>query len=121
MTEDDILVFVGKSIRSVWALEVLVCLKRDRSRTWRAADLERELRSSAVAIRDALASLQAAQLIDEPSSGSYRYEPRSPELDRIAELIERTYATTPMTLIKALFADPNEKLRLFADAFKLKE
>lgn len=121
MTEDDILTFVGKSIRSVWALEVLVCLKRDAGRSWRANELERELRSSAVAIRDALASLQAAQLIVEPDSGNYRYDPKSPELDRIADLIERTYITTPMTLIKALFADPNEKLRLFADAFKLKE
>jgi hypothetical protein len=121
VTEAEILDFVRKSIRSLSALEVLRCLRGDRDRSWRADALVRELRSSKVAIADALNCLRAAGLVEEAPNNSYRYHPASPELDEVAAIIVGTYAAMPSAVINALFAEPNEKLRLFSDAFKLKE
>jgi hypothetical protein len=121
VTEPEILDFVRKSIRSLSALEVLHCLRRDRCKSWPAKDLVRELRSSQVAIADALGHLRAAGLVEQAPDGSYHYHPRSEELDGVAAIIVGTYAAMPSSVIKALFAEPNEKLRLFSDAFKLKE
>jgi hypothetical protein len=121
VTESEILDFVRKSIRSLSALEVLRCLRGNRGRTWRADDLVRELRSSNVAIADALNCLRAAGLIVDAPDASHRYHPASPELDEVAAVIVGTYAAMPSSVIKALFAEPNEKLRLFSDAFKLKD
>jgi hypothetical protein len=35
--------------------------------------------------------------------------------------IERTYAVKPITLVKAIMSAPNQKLRMFSDAFRIKE
>ena len=121
MTEAEILDFVRKSIRSLSALEVLRCLRGNRDKQWCADDLVRELRSSKVAVADALNCLRAAGLAKEAPNGSHRYHPASRELDEVAAIIVGTYAAMPSSVIKALFAEPNEKLRLFSDAFKLKE
>jgi len=121
VTESEILDFVRKSVRSLSALELLHCLRRDRCKSWAANDLVRELRSSHVAVADALGCLRAAGLVDQTPDGSYHYHPRSAELDGVAAIIVGTYAVMPSSVIKALFAEPNVKLRLFSDAFKLKE
>src|SRR4051794_17463999 len=55
--------FVRRCVRSIWTLETLLLLSRERGRGWSAAELTAELRSSAAAIADALSQLQAADLI----------------------------------------------------------
>src|SRR5687768_17487272 len=39
VNENDVLAFVQRSIKSVWALELLLLLRRDRQRTWRPEDM----------------------------------------------------------------------------------
>jgi hypothetical protein len=39
----------------------------------------------------------------------------------MAERIEAVYAAKPMAVAKAIMSAPNDKLRIFADAFKLKD
>ena len=121
MNEDEVLAFVHTDIGSVWALELLIFLKRNPKRNWKLADLVLELRSSSTAVIQAAARLQAAGFISEKSKGTYRFEPRSPRHYEMAIAIESLYAEKPMALIKAIAAIPDEKLRNFSDAFKLRE
>jgi hypothetical protein len=50
VTEDELLKFVQDSIKSVWALEMLLLFRRERQRAWNAGNLVRELRSSDSAV-----------------------------------------------------------------------
>ena len=121
MTDDDVLAFVQKSIKSVWALELLLLLRRDRQRFWPIGDLVRELRSSESAVEGALDSLRSTGFVSTDAGELYRYGPGSAELDGIAARIEVIYAAKPMAVAKAIMSAPNDKLRIFADAFKLKD
>ena len=120
MAEDDLLSFVTVSIRSVWALELLLLLKREPAKVWAVESLIRELRSSPVVIADALASMVGAGLVMDEGGIGYRYGAASATLDQLVCELERVYAAKPTTVIKAI-ASPTDKLRAFSDAFRLKD
>lgn len=121
MPEDDVLAFVRTSIKSVWALELLLLLRRGRQRAWPAAELVRELRSSDAAVSEAAAGLRRAGFVAVNAGGMHRYQPASPALDDTAREIEALYAEKPTAVVKSITSAPNDKLRIFADAFKLKD
>jgi hypothetical protein len=120
VTEEDILAFVGTSISSVWALELLMLLKRDPQKSWESEALIREMRSSAAVIAEALAVLQNAGLVVRDGQGA-RYAAASERLDQLVSGLETVYAAKPMTVIKAIIAAPADKLRIFSDAFRFKD
>jgi hypothetical protein len=119
VNEDEVLAFVQKSIKSVWALELLLLLRRNRQRAWSTKDLVLEMRSSEAAVAEALSGLRGIGFVSAESDG-FRYESSNPDLDRISGSIEELYSTKPLAVAKAIISAPNDKLRLFADAFKLK-
>ncbi|MGH6771466.1 MAG: hypothetical protein ACRECO_20895 [Xanthobacteraceae bacterium] len=121
MPEEDLVAFVATSISSVWALELLLLLRRDPAKYWEAESLIRELRSSPVVIDEGLKRLQGAGLVMQDDRGTYRYQAASPRLDQLVSELQAAYATRPMTVIEAIVAAPSDKLRAFSDAFKLKD
>lgn len=121
MKEAEILEFVRSSIGSVWALEVLTLVRREPKRAWQFDELVRELRSSPAAIASASELLGRAGLIANVDDHACRYEPTTPALDEIGELVQKIYATKPATVIGAIFESSDEKLRTFAAAFKFKK
>jgi len=121
VNENDVLAFVQRSIKSVWALELLLLLRRDRQRTWRPEDMVLDMRSSDAAVAETLTGLRSIGFIAADSAGLHTYQPASAELDRIAERIQEVYAAKPLAVVKAITSAPNDKLRLFSDSFKLKD
>jgi hypothetical protein len=120
VTEDEALAYAAASIRSVWALEMLLTLKRAPERVWTIDALIRELRSSLAVVNESLSNLRNAGLIAEDGAGGYRYNPASPELDEMANALEKIHGIKPMAVIKAIVSGPSDKLRIFSDAFKFK-
>jgi hypothetical protein len=102
VTEEDLLAFIATSIGSVWALELLLLLKREPSRRWNADALVRELRSSPIVIGEALQQLRTAGLIAQDSPDAYRFRTASPQVNLLVSELEKAYATKPMTVIKAI-------------------
>jgi hypothetical protein len=121
VTDEQIFAFLRTHIRSVWALELLLFLARDRGKGWHASELVREMRSSSVAVTEALRNLQGAGLAAPDPDNRYRFSPASAELDSLARGVEQAYATRPTAVVKAIVTAPDDKLRIFADAFKLKD
>jgi hypothetical protein len=119
--EEEVVAFIRAHIGSLYALELLLLTKRGRDKTWQPDELIRELRSSGTAVAEALSRLLKAGLVAERPSGNYTYAPASPERERLADEIERLYTSRPISVVKAIVATPDEKLRVFSDAFKLKE
>jgi hypothetical protein len=120
VTDEEIFAFVRTSVRSVWALELLLLLRRDPQRAWRSDELVRELRSSPAIVQEELTALRTARLVGE-ADGCFRYQPLAPALDALVNGLQTAYAARPMAVVKAIMAAPNDKLRIFSDAFRLKD
>lgn len=121
MLSEDLHRFIRSTLKSVWALELLLLMSRDRTRTWSAGDLNRELRGSLSLVVDVVAKFKQGGLVMEEGGGRYRYLPATPELERAVHDLEAAYAARPLAVVKAVLAAPNEKIQTFADAFKVKK
>lgn len=119
MADDEILAFVQRSIPTVWALDLLLALMRDESKSHDAADLVREMRASTAAVTAAAAALKRTGLVE--GDGSYRFAPTTPALRECARALEAFYEWRPAAVVTAILSAPNPNLRTFADSFKLKE
>lgn len=118
-SSDEFLSFVGAAIRSICALELLLYVRRERPRIVRIDELVRELRSSGLAVAQALDELTRFGLVAEFPQVGYSYQPTSPALDALCEELEIEYVRKPLAVIRAILDAHNEKLRIFADAFRL--
>ena len=118
MLDEDLLSFIQGSIRSVWALEVLLLMRRTSDRTWNAADLALELRANERLVGDQLTSLQTAGLL--ACDAECRYAPAGPALDALCGRLETAYRERSGQVIKAIMAGPNDKLQIFANAFRIR-
>lgn len=121
ISEDAVLGFAAALFKSVWALELLLTLRRRHDRAWIADELIRELRSSQVVIAEALNNLVAAGLVVEEEGGRYRYQAGTPAMDEMVDELEKLYATKPTAVIREIVTTPNTKLKILSDAFRIKE
>jgi predicted transcriptional regulator len=117
-SEDDVLRFVAASFPSVWALELLLALKRER-RPWSREELVATLRASELVVSRALEALAAAGLASFENGGAI-YLPVSADVDRLVEQVEQTYRTRPNAVRRAIIAASASSATAFADAFKLR-
>lgn len=118
MTDKDLLAFIGGSIRSVWALELLLLLKRDPARRWPPHELVRELRASTMVVDESIAAFTAAGLVS-CEDGGCAYAPASPVLASMCDELEQAYRQRPVAVVNAIVSR-TDKIQSFADAFKLK-
>jgi hypothetical protein len=119
VTEEQVFSHVRSLIPSLWTLDVLLLLRLSGERIWRRDELVLELRSSPTAVDHSLASLVAAGLLAEQDDGIV-FRPATYELRRFADELQRIYAAKPTRVVKAIMTAPNENLRIFSDAFRLK-
>jgi hypothetical protein len=119
-SEDEILDFAGAWFRSVWALELVLTLRRGRDRIWQASEMIKELRSSRVVVIEALNNLIAAGLAVEEDRGGYRYRVTG-DVDQAIGELEQLYAVKPTLVMRQIVNSPNTKLQILSDAFRIKE
>ncbi len=117
-SEDDVLRFVAARFPSVWALELLLALKRER-RPWSREELVATLRASELVVSRALEALAAAGLASFEDGGAI-YLPVNADVDRLVEQVEQTYRTRPNAVRRAIIAASASSATAFADAFKLR-
>jgi len=119
--EEDVLAFVSATIKSLWVLELLLLMRREGQRSWQTGELVGELRASTLVVREALAALAGAGLVAADEQGFFCYRPASELLDSFVDHAAALYAAKPLAVINAIASAPNEKLRIFSDAFRLKD
>lgn len=118
---DDLMQFVGASIKSVWTLELLLYLWRSAGRACSTGELVRELRASDAIVSDGVTALKNAGLIAPEGPDSVRYAPASTTFDHLVQQLAQLYRERPVMVTNAIFASPNQKLHTFAEAFRLKK
>jgi DNA-binding FadR family transcriptional regulator len=119
LPEDTLLHFAATSIKSVWALELLLLVKQ-MPRLWTEAELVAQLRGSESSISEALQRLQSAGLVTQ-SEGGFCYAPISADTEALANDLEALYRLKPVAVVSAIAKSPNIKLQILSDAFKLKK
>jgi predicted transcriptional regulator len=115
----DLIDMVESSFGSVWALELLLVLHRQPDRIWSAEELVNELRSSEVVVAQSIDNLVACGLIVTESGGRVRYSPASPSQSGLVDELEDEYRKKPAAIRRMIIQNPAERLKSFADAFKL--
>lgn len=118
MIPEQVVAF-ARSLRSLWAIELLLLLYRVPNHTWRPEDLVRELRSSPRLVEEVLALLTEAGIVRRDDGGSYHYGAATPELHELVAALDRLHSERPLSLAREIHSMPNEKLRAFSDAFRL--
>ena len=116
--DSDLQSFVREHVRSVWALELLLLLRRDPQRCWAPAELVRELRASTSLVADNLRRLEQSGLV-APEADCFRYAPASPLLETLCAQLEADYRERPVAVIN-MIARPADPVQSLADAFKFK-
>lgn len=120
----EVLALIRHHIEAVEQLEILLLLFTQRERDWSAEEVARTLRSSNISAAKWLDELATKEfLIEKSDSKSRRYQFASEKqrvLKDVAALAE-AYLVRRVTVIDLIFSKPIDKLKIFADAFKLRE
>jgi predicted transcriptional regulator len=119
ISPEQLATFIATSFRSVWALEVLLLLKRE-ARTLTTDELVASLRASTAVVNQALASLIAGGLV-ATEAGGVAYRPATADVTDLVEAAERSYATRPDQVRRTIIAAANPNLIAFSNAFRLKD
>ena len=120
LMDTGLIEFVRTCVRSVWALELLLFLRQHRDQAWKTDRLVLEQRSSERAVRDALEGFVRFGLVRNADT-AFIYEPASQELEKLVTRLAETYAERPTAVIRMIAAAPEDRLRSFLDAFRLKK
>jgi DNA-binding IclR family transcriptional regulator len=115
---EDLLSFIKASIRSTWALELLLLMRKQAHQAFAPEELVRALRSTGTLISTCLEQLQQAGLVVREESGAWRYAPAAPALDQLTAELETAYAERPVAVINAIMTTTSDRLKSFADAFR---
>jgi hypothetical protein len=116
---DDVKALVLEHIESIEQLEVLLLLFRQPHHDYDADEVCRELRISTQVAIERLRDLHARGLIERNDRG-YRFG-ADPERNRRVFGLSQTYLERRVQVLNLIFSRPTEKLRSFANAFRLRK
>jgi hypothetical protein len=114
----DLVAFIRRSIPSVWALDVLMLVRRPPTRSWSAVELIGELRASDAIVQGALEGFQRDGLVAREEDGRFRFAPAVAALEDLTVALAQAYAQRPVSVINAIVST-DAKLQTLADAFRL--
>lgn len=112
--------FIRGAFPSVWTLELLLLLKSEPERGWTGQELVDKLRASDPIVVQGVGALVAGGLAATEASGTVRYAPASPEIDRLVEETARQYGKRPDAVRRIIVFAGQTGLQAFSDAFKLR-
>ena len=117
--QEQVSTFIRSSFRSVWSLEVLLLLKRER-RYWSQAEILKALRASELIVSQSIEALAAAGLVSLDAAGAAAYGPASEDAGLLVEEAEKLYAQSPDAVRRLIVGSTAGGLAAFADAFRLR-
>ena len=118
-SDEEALRFIAGSFPSVWALELVLALRRER-RPWTREELVALLRASELVVSKALDALIAAGLSSVDDAGAV-YLPANPSIDECMERVEQLYRTRPNAVRRTIIAASASSATAFANAFRLRK
>ena len=121
MLDPQLIDFVRKSLGSIWALEVLLFIRRRAPDPVTVEEIDRELRATPYLVRRIVDQLVAEHLVAREVGDLVKFKAGTPELERLCALLETVSRERPIGLRDAIVGSSGVKLRNFADAFRFKD
>jgi hypothetical protein len=116
--------FLDQHVNSIVQVEVLLLLQRSPDVSFTAATVGKELRIDAAWAAAELAYLAGHGLLvstNDPGEPSFRYQPATDALRAAVEGLSRAYTQRRVSVITRIFSKPSDKIRTFADAFRIRK
>jgi len=112
--------FIRSQFRSVWALELLLYLKRHADRSWSRAELVEAFRASEAVIGTSLDNLLAGGMVVVEDGQQARYWPANESIEWLVGETATLYAKKPDAVRRLIVSPPAGDISAFADAFRLR-
>ena len=109
---------IAAHIVSVEQLEVLLLLREHRDRSWTVEQVNDRISSSPSSVASRLVDLERRGFVRHDGTG-FRYQGSTIHETALTELAA-AYAERKYSVIELIFARATEKLRAFADAFRVR-
>lgn len=109
---------IAREIDSVEKLEVLLFLRSGAARAWTPDEVSASLRSDPTSVLRRLEALAEGGLAQVGEDG-FRYAAAGDDARDVADLAE-CYAKRRHSVISLIFGGPDEGIRSFSDAFRLR-
>ena len=116
--------FIQDTIPTVDAAELLLVLAQRPEQEYRVEGLIEAMRPTEVSepvVRRYLAQFQNQGLVAAKDNNAYQYCPETPALEAMVRALTKVFNERPVTLVRMIYAPKDEKIRSFADAFRLKK
>ena len=111
--------FLSARIDSVETLEILLLLARGKA-LWSPEDIAETLGLERDDTAERLAALESARLVSRESGGC-RFSPADPAVRTLVADLAREYAEHRANVINVIYSANLERLRKFAEAFRLRK
>lgn len=117
----DIKSFLTDHIESVSQLEMLFLFYKDPLRKWTISNLSMELRSNTTSCTNQIHYFIERRFIKKiENEDAYIFLPSEDFKEKVKHLYE-TYTEKQVAVISYIYEKPTDKLKVFADAFKIKK
>jgi len=115
--------FIDTYINSVEQLEILLLLRSASTADWSARRVSDALRTNESSAAVRLADLAAHRILVVTGAAPvlYRYAPNPSSLDHIISALAAAYVDYRVRIIEAIFSKPNEYVRVYANAFRVRK
>jgi hypothetical protein len=113
---------VATHVDSLDVMQVLLLLHDHPDRTWTSQEATEVLGLDAASVSGALVRLRQRGFLTVELAGDtrYRYAPKG-DLGSAVDDLKECYRARPIDLAALIAARPQQRLRLFADAFRLRK
>jgi hypothetical protein len=119
MIAEPVRQLIARHIVSIEQLEILLLLREHRARSWTPAQVNDRLQSSLASVTARLVDLAGRGLLQRESD-QFRYDAAA-ELEVVVSALARDYRDRRYSVIDLIFSKGNDRLKVFADAFKVKK
>ena len=118
---NELKAFVKSQIQTVFRLEVLLLLHHEQSKAFTPADVALELGFERDMAQEPLTSLVTLGLLVQSNTheAKYHYDPADVAMGSLIDQLALTYSKRPVPILSLILAEPADRTRLFAEAFRL--
>lgn len=123
MAEDlsqDVTRFIAEHVESLAQLEVLLYLRENAQRPVHPGEIANRLGFVSEMASAILADLTRHRLV-ATADARFRYEPASEEIGQLIDRLAEAYRDRRLAITNEIYSRPLEKVKTFADAFRLRK